>query len=104
MPPLKVYDNMPRASYTGPLMPRPADTPSFTDNIKQGFSFGIGSSLAHRLVNNIFGSSQTKEQSTLQTPIVPTSKTENTSLDNQLAYQQCLKDNGDHDKCKDYLI
>ena len=35
--------------------------PSMLDSIKQGFSFGVGSSIAHNMVNSIFGSKNKDE-------------------------------------------
>jgi hypothetical protein len=36
--------------------PTPSHSPSMVDSMKQGFSFGVGSSLAHNMVNTIFNS------------------------------------------------
>ena len=35
--------------------------PSMLDSIKQGFSFGVGSSIAHNMMNSIFGSKNKDE-------------------------------------------
>jgi len=35
--------------------------PSMLDSIKQGFSFGVGSSISHNMVNSIFGSKNKDE-------------------------------------------
>lgn len=95
---------MPRMSYTGPIMPRtqPIDVkpPSFGQTVKEGFSFGIGASVARNVVDRIFGSAQTTPQMTVPKTLGPSK----VPLEEQVAYQQCLKDGGDHEKCKDYLI
>ncbi len=94
-------------SYTGPIMPRtqPIDAkpPSFGQTVKEGFSLGIGMSLARNLVDGLFGN---KAAPTVTTPVTPTSilSPNKAPLEQQLAYQQCLKDGGDHEKCKDYMI
>ena len=103
-----VNSMMPRMSYTGPIMPRPTPNevkpPSFGQSVKEGFSLGIGVSLARNLVDGLFGN---KAAPTVVAPpaATPTILGPNKApLDQQLAYQQCLKDGGDHDKCKDYII
>ena len=84
-------------SYTGPLMPRQepitVKPPSFGQSVKEGFSFGFGASIARNVVDRLFGASPP----TVTTP-------SKTPLEDQLAYQQCLKDGGDHEKCKEYII
>lgn len=98
-----VNSMMPRVSYTGPIMPRPTPNevkpPSFGQSVKEGFSLGIGVSLARNLVDGLFGNKAAPPAAT------PTILGPNKApLDQQLAYQQCLKDGGDHEKCKDYII
>jgi hypothetical protein len=92
---------MPRMSYTGPIMPRQepitVKPPSFGQSVKEGFSFGFGASIARNVVDSWFGT----PKPVVSTPVTTPS---NTSLGEQLAYQQCLKDGGDHEKCKDYII
>ncbi len=41
----------------GPIM-TPSATPSFAQNVKDGFSVGVGVSVARNLVDRMFGSSQ----------------------------------------------
>ena len=94
---------IPRMSYTGPIMPRsqPIDvkSPSFGQSVKEGFSLGVGMSLARNLVDGLFGNKAAP-------PAAPPSSLgpNKAPLEQQLAYQQCLKDGGDHEKCKDYII
>ena len=98
--PIAAHHIMPRMSYTGPLMPRQepitVKPPSFGQSVKEGFSFGIGTSIARNVVDRLFGTALP-----LSKPVVTPSKP---PLEEQLAYQQCLKDGGDHEKCKDYII
>ena len=88
-------------SYTGPIMPRQepitVKPPSFGQSVKEGFSLGFGASIARNVVDRWFGTTPP----VVSTPVTTPSKT---PLENQLAYQQCLKDGGDHEKCKDYII
>jgi len=91
-------------------MPRPlpiyVKPPSFGQSVKEGFSFGIGVSLARNLVDGFFGNKSAPPVAASAPSTVPTSilGLNNAPLEQQLAYQQCLKDNGDHEKCKDYII
>lgn len=98
-----VQTMIPRMSYTGPIMPRsqPIDVKpsSFGQSVKEGFSLGIGVSLARNLVDGLFGNKAAPPTAP------PTNLGPNKApLEQQLAYQQCLKDGGDHEKCKDYII
>ena len=69
--------------------------PSFGQSVKEGLSFGFGASIARNVVDSWFGTGAPK-------PVVTTPS--KAPLEEQLAYQQCLKDGGDHEKCKDYII
>lgn len=100
--PVAAHHIMPRMSYTGPLMPRPTQPidvkpPSFGQSVKEGFSFGFGTSIARNVVDRWFGT-----PNPVTTPVISTPS--KTPLEDQLAYQQCLKDGGDYEKCKDYII
>lgn len=70
-------------------MPRPtnAAAPSFGQTVKDGFAFGIG----HAIANRLFGPSPKQSESS------------STKNDFNKAYDQCLKEGGDHDTCKQYL-
>ena len=72
--------------------------PSFGQSVKEGFSFGFGASIARNVVDSLFGT----PKPVVTTPVV--SSPSKTPLEDQLAYQQCLKDGGDHEKCKEYII
>jgi hypothetical protein len=83
--------------------------PSFGQSVKEGFSLGVGMSLARNLVDGLFGNkaAPTVVVAPPAAPAVPTPTIlgpNKAPLEQQLAYQQCLKDGGDHEKCKDYMI
>jgi hypothetical protein len=62
-PPMRVpapLQNYPPSMKT-PSIPLQNQPPSMLDSIKQGFSFGVGSSIAHNMVNSIFGSKNKDE-------------------------------------------
>ncbi len=97
-------------------MPRPtpveSSNPSFMQNVKQGFSFGVGTSLARNVVDSIFGSSGTSVPST--TPISapakpPTVVSIEPIGEDQLLYHKCMQE-GDpkslvrHEYCKSLII
>ena len=109
--PVAAHHIMPRMSYTGPLMPRQepitVKPPSFGQSVKEGFSLGIGMSLARNLVDGLFGNKPAAPPTVVVAPPAapPTILGSNKApLEQQLAYQQCLKDGGDHENCKDYMI
>ena len=74
-----------------PIPPPMIIKPSIFSLIKDGFSFGIGSAIAHRVANNISS----------------TSSPDNKKLRN-LAYEQCLSENADFidsaSICAHYII
>jgi len=110
--PMRSYDVVPRGSYTGPIMPRP----TMGQTVKDGFSFGIGTNIANRVMNSFFGSPKVSETTSVlvvnSTDSSSKSQVANESvdfvgkapMDVQIAYQQCMKEDGNHEKCKDYLI
>jgi hypothetical protein len=108
-------------SYTGAVLPRPPthtppvqspavvqnqgqyEYPSIGQIVKQGFGFGIGSSIANRLVSSVLGPPQ-------QT--IPRQQQEMTQVSSQetkrepvysVAYNQCVLEGGNHEVCKQYL-
>ncbi len=102
-------------SYTGPIMPRPPTTPipsvptqthpSFGQVVKEGFAFGIGSSIAQR----IFGPSKQiivhehKQQSINETVQTSTLSKESQQTPNQHMYNQCILEGGNEEVCKQYI-
>lgn len=100
---------MTRTSYTGPLMPRPTpmqtSSPTFMQTVKEGFSFGVGASIARNLVDRVFGSSPP------HAPSVPPVQSQPVAVDSikpiaadQILYHNCMQDGGKHETCKDYLV
>ncbi len=110
-------------TYTGPIMSVPSGSPSmpqvptqqkssFGQIIKEGFAFGIGSSIAQR----IFGPSkqvvpqtpvspepQAPPKSIESEPTIPDSKTIKNMTD-QLIYHQCILEGGTEETCKQYMV
>jgi hypothetical protein len=74
---------------------------SVWQSMKQGFGWGIGSSIAR----NMFGGGPTVSPIVPPSPSsvvsVPTNTTQD--LGNQPAYTQCRKEGGDHEACAHYL-
>ena len=125
--PQSVQSIIPRMSYTGPLMPRPtpveSSNPSFMQTVKQGFSFGVGTSLARNMVDSIFGSSGASGPSVPSTTPVPVPASASASAplkpptvgsiepigEDQQLYHKCMQE-GDpkslvrHEYCKNFLI
>lgn len=115
-------DYMRPMTYTGAVLPRPPTTPipntlptqtpttsSFGQIVKEGFGFGIGSSIAQR----IFGPSRPvviheKEinQPKAANEAVQTSNPSKESMlkpDQQL-YNQCILEGGTESVCKQYIL
>jgi len=62
--------------------------PSFLSTMKEGFSFGVGSAIAHRVVGGLLNQgTQTQAQSQAQIQSQP---------ERNIAYEQCMLDNFDH--------
>jgi hypothetical protein len=82
-------------------MPAPLQQgPSITDSIKQGFSFGIGSAIAHNMVNRVFG----KPESALPTTPLPTTPITTPQQDKMYElYYQCMEKNDKNVNCSDIL-
>jgi hypothetical protein len=75
---------MPKQQKSIQLRPQPS---SLGQTIKEGFSFGLGSAIAHRVVGSLFAST------------TPSVKQERSS---QPEYVQCIKEGGIEDSCKQY--
>ncbi len=109
----------PRVSYTGPLMPRPtpmqSSAPSFMQTVKEGFSFGVGTSIARNLVDRLFGlnsitsspvptTTPTHTQNPIHVPNTTAVDSTKSIGADQLLYHNCIQDGGKHETCKDYLV
>jgi len=93
-----------------------SSTPSLGQIVKEGFSFGLGSAVAHRLVGSLFGSTSTvypitpSDDTNSQKPSDPVVQTARSigasatqDMSGQIDYLQCLKEGGTEDGCKQYL-
>jgi len=78
----------PAAPPKAPLQSQQA--PSVTDSIKQGFSFGIGSAIAHNMVNRVFEAPQ---------PITKPAPDKMYEL-----YNQCMEKNDKNVNCSVILL
>jgi len=72
---------------------------SFFQSIKQGFGFGLGNSIAHRL----FSPNQviTVEPDVKASRSIGASATQD--MTGQIEYLQCMKEGGTEDSCKQYI-
>ena len=74
--------------------------PSMIDTMKQGFSFGIGSSIAHNMVNTIF-SSNNKDEIINKKEII--NETKLTTENIYQLYTKCLEKNDSNIDCSNIL-
>ena len=96
---------MPRKANNKPMpkpspMPKPhtlQQGPSISDSIKQGFSFGIGSAIAHR----IFGKTETPVPPVTTVPPVPPAPPQDKIYE---LYFQCMEKNDKNVNCSDLLL
>lgn len=77
-----------------PSIPVQSHRPSMLDSMKQGFSFGVGSSIAHNMVNTIFNSKNKDDVS---------NETKLTSDKIYELYNQCLEKNDNFIDCNTIL-
>ena len=80
-----------------PLQNQP---PSMVDSIKQGFSFGVGSSIAHNMVNSIFGSKNKDENINKKEVSDETKLTTDKIYE---IYNKCLEKNDNNIDCNAML-
>jgi hypothetical protein len=96
----------------GPLMPRAPAPPvvpqtipvehktgGILDSMKQGFGWGIGTSIARNMFTPTV--SPIVPPASSSTASVPTNTVQ--ELLNQPAYNQCRKEGGDHEACKQFI-
>jgi hypothetical protein len=107
--PMPVPKTLSSAAAPPPAAPRPMPSapkpmpaplqqgPSVTDSIKQGFSFGIGSAIAHNMVNRVFG----KPEPALPTTPLPTTTPQQDKM--YELYYQCMEKNDKNVNCSDIL-
>lgn len=78
----------------------PSSAPSMVDTMKQGFSFGVGSSIAHNMVHRIFNSNNKDEGPKKNEPITEP------KLSNDKIYELyniCLEKNENNIDCTTIL-
>ena len=77
--------------YTSPktpvaIPPIKFQQPSLLHTVKEGFGFGIGSSIARNMVDRVFGSFSSSKS----------------SLTKLTEYTQCIQEGGNEEVCKQY--
>ena len=79
-------------------------SPSMFDSIKQGFGFGIGSSIANKAVNSIFNSNDKKDNTNTDTNTIKADKDYNL-IENKIydLYNKCLENNNNDIDCNHIL-
>ena len=97
-PPPKVMN--PIQSHPTPFIP---SSPSIFDSIKQGFGFGLGSSLAHKAVDSVFNSTTTDKNNSkeIDNKLKKESNVNTTELYD--LYNKCLEEKNKDIKCNDIL-
>jgi len=86
-PPPPLQSQSPQMRIPTPLQSHP---PSMLDTIKQGFSFGIGSSIAHNMVNSIFGP-KNKDENVIKKEVSDEAKLRSDKIHE--IYNKCLEKN-----------
>ena len=78
----------------------PSQVPSMVDTMKQGFSFGVGSSIAHNMVHRIFNSNNKDEGPKKNEPINEPKLTNDKIYE---LYNKCLEKNDNNIDCTTIL-
>jgi hypothetical protein len=94
--------------YTGPMIPQTPASPaasSFGQIVKDGFGFGVGTSIARHLVDKLIGGGPTSTQPSPQTVVKKEHDITSSFLtDSQrILYNQCIIEGGTHELCKENL-
>ena len=89
----------PRPMPPAPKPPAPHAAPSISDSIKQGFSFGIGSAIAHRIIG------KTETTAPPVTPVPPVPPVPPVTQQDKIyeLYFQCMEKNDKNVNCSDLL-
>jgi hypothetical protein len=91
----KLYTKSSSVKIPPPVQSHPppvqSHAPSMSDSIKQGFSFGIGSSIAHNMMNSIFGSKNDETLTLEKNKVSPDKIYE--------IYNKCLEKNDNNIDC-----
>jgi len=80
-----------------------SSSPSIFDSMKQGFGFGLGSSMAHKAVDSLFNSPVTDKNNGKEVDIIKKDVNLNTSELYEL-YNKCLEETNKDIKCNDILL
>jgi hypothetical protein len=88
--------SLPKQSIPPPAPSSSPSSPSMIDSMKQGFSFGVGSSIAHNVINATFNSKNKDE--TVNTKDI-TNETKLTSEKIYELYNKCLEKNDNNIDC-----
>lgn len=90
------------ASFT-PVVPyHTTSAPTLGQSIKEGFGFGIGTSIARNIVDRAFGNSSHTQKTSDPSSTPITSVNPIQSVEHQ-QYEQCIKEGGEKDICEQYL-
>jgi hypothetical protein len=81
----------PKSSIQAPAPKSTIQAPSMMDTMKQGFSFGVGSAIAHNIMNSIFRPAPTS---------IPTTTPKESMHD---LYNKCMEKNDSTVNCNVYL-
>jgi hypothetical protein len=95
-PPLQSHQSSP----IKPNTPIQIQQPSMLDTIKQGFSFGVGSSIAHNMVNSIFGP-KNKDENVIKKEVNNEIKLSSNKI--YEIYNKCLEKNDNNIDCNALL-
>jgi hypothetical protein len=77
-------------------LPSSSQPPSMVDTMKQGFSFGVGSSIAHNMVHRIFNSNNKEETPKKSEPIIEPKLSNDKIYE---LYNKCLEKNDNNIDC-----
>ena len=92
-PPLQSHPQSPMIT---PMPLQSHQQPSMFDTMKQGFSFGVGSSIAHNMVNSIFGP-KNKDENVIKKEINNETKLSSDKI--YEIYNKCLEKNDNNIDC-----
>jgi len=88
--------------------------PTFGQTLKQGFGFGLGNAIAHRLFSGSPSitntNDQVKQEPVKEVSVKPDSQVSRSigafatqDMSGQIDYMQCMKEGGTDESCKQYL-
>lgn len=92
--------SVPKETIPVPAPSSPSHSPSMVDSMKKGFSFGIGSSIAHNMTNTIFNSKNKDETGNTKEITNETKLTSEKIFD---LFNKCLENNDTNIDCNSIL-